>query len=519
MFEINKGGTIVIPLKIETLLEGQVVEKNRVEYKKGWNPASIIHTICAFANDYSNVNGGYLVIGVEENNGMPILPPIGILKEQLDIIQKEIFQYCNLIEPRYIPMIEVIDYQDTDTYLIYLKCSPGDAGPYQAPREVYSNKKLDGKADRTLKYWIRPASLTVIAKQNEIAELFEKFNSISFDDRENRRAKLEIIRRGYLEDFLRDSKSSLVGELNNRSLEDLLLSLEVATETDRELALRNIAVLMFADRPDKLIPGAQIDLVRFNSEEAEGSDDFFEKTFTGPIWKQTLDVLDYIKTNVIEKKVVKIQGQAKAESFFNYPINALEEALVNAVLHKSYRDPEPVEVRIYVDHIMIINYPGPEKWIDMEKFAVGKVRSRKYRNRRIGEFFKEIELSEKQSTGITKILREVKLNGSQNPKFETDESRVYLITTFKMREGFDQIEKSPKSFSSISKPQGDALDDALEKTLIVIREKPTITQAEMVEILGNSRATIQRVVKKLVDEGTLIREGGKRHGYWVINEK
>ena len=84
----------MIPLKIETLLEGQVVEKNRVEYKKGWNPASTIHTTCAFANDYSNVNGGYLVIGVEEKNGMPILPPVGIIKEQLDIIQKEIFHYC-----------------------------------------------------------------------------------------------------------------------------------------------------------------------------------------------------------------------------------------------------------------------------------------------------------------------------------------------------------------------------------------------------------------------------------------
>ena len=47
----------MIPLKIETLLEGQVVEQNRVEYKEGWNPGDIIHTICAFANDYDNVNG------------------------------------------------------------------------------------------------------------------------------------------------------------------------------------------------------------------------------------------------------------------------------------------------------------------------------------------------------------------------------------------------------------------------------------------------------------------------------
>ena len=123
-------------------------------------------------------------------------------------------------------------------------------------------------------YWIRPASLTVAADRDEIAELFDKFNSVPFDDCINRKATIQDIRRGYLEDFLRDSKSSLVDEINESSLEALLVSLEVANETDTELSLRNIGVLMFTERPDKFIPGAQIDLVKFNTEEAEGSDDF-----------------------------------------------------------------------------------------------------------------------------------------------------------------------------------------------------------------------------------------------------
>lgn len=123
-------------------------------------------------------------------------------------------------------------------------------------------------------YWIRPASLTVAADRDEIAELFDKFNSVPFDDRINRKATIQDIRRGYLEDFLRNSKSSLVDEINESSLEALLVSLEVANETDTELSIRNIGVLMFTERPDKFIPGAQIDLVKFNTEEAEGSDDF-----------------------------------------------------------------------------------------------------------------------------------------------------------------------------------------------------------------------------------------------------
>lgn len=141
-------------------------------------------------------------------------------------------------------------------------------------------------------------------------------------------ASLDMIRRGYLEDFLRESNSSLANDLNSHSLEDLLIATEVANITDTGIDIRNIGVLMFTERPDKLIPGAQIDLVKFNTEEAEASDDFVEKSFTGPIWKQVKDALDYIKTNIIEEKVVKITNQAESERFYNYPYNALEEALV-----------------------------------------------------------------------------------------------------------------------------------------------------------------------------------------------
>lgn len=147
----------MIPLKIETLLKGRVVEHDRVEYKTGWNPNDIIHSICAFANDYDNTNGGYIVIGVKEENGMPVFPLEGVPKEDLDSIQQEIFQYCNQIVPRYIPRMEIIDYQNSGIFLIYLWCSAGDSGPYQAPKTVYLEKGM--KADKNLKYWIRPASL------------------------------------------------------------------------------------------------------------------------------------------------------------------------------------------------------------------------------------------------------------------------------------------------------------------------------------------------------------------------
>ena len=57
---------MAIPINIEDLLNQRVIESTRIEFKRDWNPTSIIHSICAFANDIDNVGGGYIIIGVEE---------------------------------------------------------------------------------------------------------------------------------------------------------------------------------------------------------------------------------------------------------------------------------------------------------------------------------------------------------------------------------------------------------------------------------------------------------------------
>ena len=52
----------MIPLKLEKLLSGRVVEQERVEYKKGWNPGDVTHTMCAYANDFNNSKGNFSVL-------------------------------------------------------------------------------------------------------------------------------------------------------------------------------------------------------------------------------------------------------------------------------------------------------------------------------------------------------------------------------------------------------------------------------------------------------------------------
>ncbi len=93
-----------ILISIEKLLSGKYVEGTRMEFKKGWNPVSTMRTICAFANDFGNEGSGYIIVGVEEENGRAKRPVKGFNPNEFERIQKELIGYCNLIQPSFSPV-------------------------------------------------------------------------------------------------------------------------------------------------------------------------------------------------------------------------------------------------------------------------------------------------------------------------------------------------------------------------------------------------------------------------------
>ena len=78
---------MALPINIESLLHGKAVEWERLEFKAGWDALAVLHTICAFANDFHNLGGGYIIVGVAEKQGHPQLPPAGLKRGQIDAIQ------------------------------------------------------------------------------------------------------------------------------------------------------------------------------------------------------------------------------------------------------------------------------------------------------------------------------------------------------------------------------------------------------------------------------------------------
>jgi ATP-dependent DNA helicase RecG len=80
------------------------------------------------------------------------------------------------------------------------------------------------------------------------------------------------------------------------------------------------------------------------------------------------------------------------------------------------------------DEFTVVSYPGPDRSVKASDLAKGRAISRRYRNRRIGEFLKELDLTEGRGTGIPKILRAMKENGSPLPEFQTDDDHTFFAT-------------------------------------------------------------------------------------------
>ncbi len=408
---------MALPINIDELLHGNTVEWDRIELKKGWNPEDIIHTLCAYANDINNWDGGYVIIGVEEENGKAKLPPIGLQVQELDAIQKKLIELAYKLSPVYIPVFQ--PYLINGKHILVVFSPAGDNRPYKAPISL-----SEKRTERAM--FIKHGSKTVKVKDGSDDErrLIELTARIPFDDRINQTAPLDDLSLRLIQNYLKEVRSSLYEVSTKIPFSELCRHLMIAKGPDELLRPTNAGLLLFNENPEKFFSGAKIDLVIHKNKVGK---DYTEKIFIGSIIQQIRDVLQYFKTNIVEELVVKSAKQAESIRFFNYPFQAIEEAVVNAVYHKSYERENPVEIQIHKDKIEILSFPGPMPPINQAMLKKQRVVAREYRNRKIGGFLKELKLTEGRGTGLPIIHNSLEENGSPPPVFETDENNAYFL--------------------------------------------------------------------------------------------
>ncbi len=343
----------------------------------------------------------------------------------MDKILKKLHELCHLIEPLYQPIVEPISYDAT--WIIVIWAPGGHGRPYKVPKDVLARDKSNKR------FYIRKFSGTVIASPDEERELFYVSTSIPFDDRPNLAAEVSDLSRPLLRDHLRIVGSSLYAQSEEMETIEIARSMQLLDGPPEDQHPRNVGILMFSNRISSYFRYARIEIVDLPDPTGEG---MTEWVFEGPIQKQLTDALALIGNYFIRKKTFKREGTPVANVVSNYPYAAVEEVLSNAVYHRSYQIAEPITVRFTPEAMEVTSFPGFDRSITQEKIERFELRSSMYRNRRIGDFLKELGLSEGRNTGFPKALAALDQNDSPRPTFEMDENRGYLTVRIGVNPAF-----------------------------------------------------------------------------------
>ena len=544
---------MALAININDLLNKQKIESNRIEFKKGWNPGSIYHSICAFANDFDDLGGGYIIVGVDadDKTGMAIRPVEGVPIEKIDGILQEMVAYNNKMAPYYLPRTSVEEVDGKQVIVIW--CPAGSYRPYSVPVNVTAKGSKEY-------FYIRSGTSSIEARGEVLVELRELANRMPFDERGNSDIQLEDISLVLLRDYLVKVGSKLADEVITTPLATILDLMELYTGPKENRLLRNVAAMMFCENPNKFFPYTQIDVVTFPNGKMKDPNNFTEVTFKGSVPHMIKQTMDYIKSNVLKEHVRKVSGRQEAERFWNYPYDAIEEAVVNSVYHRDFLQHEPIEITIEPSGISILNCPGPDRSISKEDIAKGDMlKSRRYRNRRLGDFLKELDLTEGRSTGVPTIQTKLAENGSPRAIFETTDDRLTFLVTIPIHEGCSDSSETKsessgtKSESSGTKPKSsgtqpkssgtqpessgtqpessgtqpessgtqlkssETRQKTSDKIIEMIKKDPQITAPQIAMELGISTRGVEKNLRQLRETGTLKRVGSPTFGgYWEI---
>ena len=519
---------MALAININDLLNKQKIESNRIEFKKGWNPASIYHSVCAFANDFDDLGGGYIVVGVDtdENTGVAIRPVEGIPTERIDGILQEMVGYNNKISPYYMPRTSVEEVDGKSVLVIW--CPAGINRPYSVPENVTA------KSMTKEYFYVRSGTSSIIAKGEVLDELRELASRVPFDERGNPDIRLEDISTLLLREYLVKVGSKLASDINTKPLQEILEQMDLYVGPKESRMLRNVAAMMFCENPSKFFKRTQVEIVYFPEGRLNNPSNLYEgAVITGSV-PQIIDrTLEYLKRMLVMQSIIKPNDDYRSRKFYTYPYQALEESVTNSLYHRDYQEWEPVVITVEPDGITIQNVGGPDRSISAADISRCDILvSRRYRNRRLGEYLKELDMTEGRSTGIPTIQNVLENNGSPRATVITDEDRTFFRITIPCHEAAGNIIadiahkdgtlKASKRSALKTAPETapeTALESAPETALQIIgeiRNNPNITLSEIARNLGVSRRWIATNIKHLQDKGFVKRVGPNKGGHWEI---
>ena len=140
-------------------------------------------------------------------------------------------------------------------------------------------------------------------------------------------------------------------------------------------------------------------------------------------------------------------------------------------------------------------------------------------NRRLGDYLQELQLSEGRATGIPTIQDELRKNGSEPARIETDEGRTYFLIEIPCREGVEN-EMDAKN-GTINGTINGMINEREAALIAEIAKQPGIKKNELAEKMDLSVRTISRILQNLSSDalGLIEYSGSKKTGGYLLTEK
>lgn len=296
---------------------------------------------------------------------------------------------------------------------------------------------------------------------------------------------LEEIDPEALENFARLARPKLP-HLDPKNPEQTLHNLDLLSDG----RLKNAGLLLFGRRPQRLFPQAQVRIGIFRGTEILDSHDY-----KGTLWDQLEGAMERFRQVLKVRFDVRVEDASleglQRKEVWEYPLEALREALINALTHRDYTIPADIQIRIHEDRLEIWSageLPSPLKPEDLR----GPHRSVP-RNPLIAQAFYFAGLIERWGTGTTRIIELCRQQGLPEPEFQNHQGG-FLVT-------FARDPYTPDRLRALG------LNDRQIQAVLYVKERGRVSNHEYQELVGVSKRTASRDLDDLLQRGIFERVG------------
>ena len=432
-------------------------ESLKIEFKEQFDK-SLADDLVAFANS----SGGKIFLGVNDRGIVEPVSNINQLKSQVQDLAKN----CD-------PSVE-IELESFKNILI-ITIPEGKDKPYKCKNG----------------FFVRLGPNSQKMTRNQIIEVSVSECKIRFDEQINRKFNFK-------KDFSAEKFRAYLKKANlteNLSTLEILDNLGVMVDTK----INNAGILFFAKTPRYFLMQAEVSCIRFSG--VERVDIIDRLNFTGDIIENIDQAIKFVQRNTRTRYEIKA---IERKEIPEYPLEAVREAIINAVMHRDYfQTGASVSVDIFDDRLEISNPGGLPKGLDKNNFGKKGVR----RNPLIADLLYRVRYVEKAGTGINRIKKSLKEAGLPAPKIEFN--GFFTITFF-----------PPEPINEpLNGPLTEPLNGPLTEIINLIKTGQKVNRKLIISKLGLSRTTATRYLLKLKKLGLIDFIGSDKAGYYILKKK